>query len=318
MAVANEFDALWNDALNKYSEETGSDLLRSRYAQLFDECDSVDTVLEALEEKMENFKKFRADDSKWATLRNKLKPVVQFLLLFNDAVAEVASSSTPGGKSIFVAFGVLLTATQGVSERYDALMKLFEKLESFLSRLEIRLEGASSLGHLSKTIAVNILVHLLHVFALSTKLIETSRIKQYMKTLFGNQGMKDALAHLDALTTFETQASVAETQKATAEILDELKDLKSSGRVDRGAISSIESKVAKLLNLQVDHNIKTWLSAPDPFTSHSSVVKTRHTGTGLWFLESDAFANWKTTSNSVFWIYGSPGSGKSVYVLDYR
>ncbi|KAJ7691821.1 ankyrin repeat-containing domain protein [Mycena rosella] len=312
MASANDFDALWTDALNKYSKKTGSDLLQSEYMQLFDDCDSVETVIKALEEEMKSFSKFRADDSKWATLRNKFKPVVHFLLLFNDAVAETASSHAPGGKSILVAFGVLLTATKGVSECYDALVELFEKLESFLGRLGIRLEAPSSLGPVSKTVAVKILAHLLHVFALSTKLIKKGRFAQYMKTLFGDQGMKDALMRLDELTMLETQAIVAETQvivtetqTTTAKILAGVEALYSS----RGGI---RSEVVKLHNLQVGRDIKTWLSAPDPSTSHNSVLKTRHEGTGSWFLESDAFANWKTTSNSVFWIYGSPGSGKSV------
>ncbi|KAJ7610328.1 hypothetical protein B0H17DRAFT_15699 [Mycena rosella] len=203
-------------------------------------------------------------------------------------------------------------ATQGVSERYEALVKLFEKLESFLGRLGIRLEVPSSLGSVSKTIAVKILAHLLYVFALSTKLIKQRRITHYVQTLFGNQSMQDALARLDELTMLETQASVAETQRATAKILAGVEALHSSGEIDRGVISSLKNKVVKLFNLQVDHNIKTWLSAPDPFTSHNTVLKTRHKGTGSWFLKRKAFANWKTTSNSVFWIYGSPGSGKSV------
>ncbi|KAJ7653501.1 hypothetical protein B0H17DRAFT_396493 [Mycena rosella] len=114
MVTPNEFDALWNDALQKYGSETGSDLLQSDYAQLFDDCDSVDTVVDALEQEMEAFKKFRSDDSKWATLRNKLKPVVHFVLLFNDATAEAAASHAPGGKSILVAFGVLLTVSVSV------------------------------------------------------------------------------------------------------------------------------------------------------------------------------------------------------------
>ncbi|KAJ7653496.1 hypothetical protein B0H17DRAFT_396420 [Mycena rosella] len=324
MATPNEFDALWNDALQKYGSETGSDLLQSDYAQLFDDCDSVDTVVDALEQEMEAFKKFRSDDSKWATLRNQLKPVVHFVLLFNDATAEAAASHIPGGKSILVAFGVLLTATQGVSERYDALVELFEKLGSFLSRLGIRLDVPSSLGPISKTIAVNILVHLLHVFALSTKLIKKKRITHYVQVLFGNQDMKDALSRLDKLTTLETQTIVAETrtvvaetQITAAEILVGVKALESSGQLDRVAISSLESKVVKLLDLQVVHDIKNWLSAPDPSTSHDNVLKTRHRGTGSWFLESEAFANWKTSNNSVFWIYGSPGSGKSVLWCDF-
>ncbi|KAJ7653500.1 hypothetical protein B0H17DRAFT_396461 [Mycena rosella] len=138
--------------------------------------------------------------------------------------------------------------------------------------------------------------------------------------------MKDALSRLDKLTTLETQTIVAETrtvvaetqtvvaetQITAAEILVGVKALESSGQFDRVAISSLESKVVKLLDMQVVRDIKSWLSAPDPSTSHSNVLKTRHRGTGSWFLEGKTFADWKTSNNSVFWIYGSPGSGKSV------
>ncbi|KAJ7201096.1 ankyrin repeat-containing domain protein [Mycena pura] len=62
----------------------------------------------------------------------------------------------------------------------------------------------------------------------------------------------------------------------------------------------------------VDNNIKTWLSAPDPSISHNKLLDMRRKKPSSWLLQHYEFINWKTGDNSVFWIYGSPGSGKSV------
>jgi NACHT domain len=58
--------------------------------------------------------------------------------------------------------------------------------------------------------------------------------------------------------------------------------------------------------------LRQWLSAPDPFLKHQQVLKDHLAGTGLWFLEGEQYANWKTDDRSFLWLYGIPGSGKSV------
>ncbi|KAF9729867.1 hypothetical protein PMIN01_11800, partial [Paraphaeosphaeria minitans] len=40
--------------------------------------------------------------------------------------------------------------------------------------------------------------------------------------------------------------------------------------------------------------IRAWLSAPDPSTNYQKALKQRQDDTGLWFLESDQYAKWKT------------------------
>ena len=55
-----------------------------------------------------------------------------------------------------------------------------------------------------------------------------------------------------------------------------------------------------------------WLSAPDPYLNYRKALKQRQACTGLWFLESEQYAKWKTDTASFLWLYGIPGCGKTV------
>ena len=55
-----------------------------------------------------------------------------------------------------------------------------------------------------------------------------------------------------------------------------------------------------------------WLAAPDPSTNYNRALRDRNPKTGLWFIESSAFAEWKTTPGSLIWLYGIPGCGKTI------
>jgi flagellin-specific chaperone FliS len=57
--------------------------------------------------------------------------------------------------------------------------------------------------------------------------------------------------------------------------------------------------------------IYDWLSAPDPSSNYKKALDDRHTGTGIWFVTSKEFVDWKNNCNSFLWLYGIPGSGKS-------
>lgn len=54
------------------------------------------------------------------------------------------------------------------------------------------------------------------------------------------------------------------------------------------------------------------LSAPDPSTNYLKALKQRQPGTGIWFLESEQYAKWKTGLISSIWLHGIPGCGKTV------
>lgn len=59
-------------------------------------------------------------------------------------------------------------------------------------------------------------------------------------------------------------------------------------------------------------NIERWLSPVDPFTNISNARKSRHLGTGTWFLDGHDFHQWKVGSRRHLWLYGMPGCGKTI------
>jgi hypothetical protein len=58
--------------------------------------------------------------------------------------------------------------------------------------------------------------------------------------------------------------------------------------------------------------IHQWLSAPDPSVNYQKALKQRQHDTGLWFLEGEQYASWKTDAASSLWLYGIPGCGKTI------
>ncbi|KAF8347274.1 vegetative incompatibility protein HET-E-1 [Amanita rubescens] len=62
-------------------------------------------------------------------------------------------------------------------------------------------------------------------------------------------------------------------------------------------------------------NIRTyreWLAPCDPSTNHHSATEKHHAGTGTWLLENKMYMNWKKDPNSIMWIHGISGAGKTV------
>ena len=58
--------------------------------------------------------------------------------------------------------------------------------------------------------------------------------------------------------------------------------------------------------------ISRWLPAPDPSVNLAAARDKRQQDTGTWLLASPVFLQWKVTDNSFLWLYGKPGSGKTI------
>ncbi|KAK2756076.1 hypothetical protein FQN54_005483 [Arachnomyces sp. PD_36] len=63
---------------------------------------------------------------------------------------------------------------------------------------------------------------------------------------------------------------------------------------------------------QKRHHLYTWLAAPDHSANHATNRKKHHSKTGTWLLMSNKYDRWLHDPKSFLWIYGIPGSGKSV------
>lgn len=65
-------------------------------------------------------------------------------------------------------------------------------------------------------------------------------------------------------------------------------------------------------NTRKSISIQRWLHAPDPSTNYQIALNQRLPGTGLWFLESKQYASWKRKYESIMWLHGLAGCGKTV------
>ena len=63
---------------------------------------------------------------------------------------------------------------------------------------------------------------------------------------------------------------------------------------------------------QVSSDLRNWLKAPDAFDDHNVALAKKHPGTGVWLVKSDKFWKWMAEGNSMMWLNGFAGSGKSV------
>lgn len=80
----------------------------------------------------------------------------------------------------------------------------------------------------------------------------------------------------------------------------------------RVATQDTNNTIKQLGFEQRREKVERWLSPPDPSTNYNQALQQRHEGSGLWFLERDAFAEWKKRQNSFLWLYGIPGCGKTI------
>ncbi|KAH7007957.1 uncharacterized protein B0I36DRAFT_378693 [Microdochium trichocladiopsis] len=72
-----------------------------------------------------------------------------------------------------------------------------------------------------------------------------------------------------------------------------------------------------LLLVTMEHNdrlaqLDRWLRPPDPSTNFNHARKQWHEGSGLWFLNSAAFNEWKHGSHRHLWLHGLAGCDKTV------
>ncbi|KAI0035559.1 hypothetical protein K488DRAFT_68355 [Vararia minispora EC-137] len=322
-------ESLWKDAFESYEKTVGHEFPKGDLADKLCACTTPDGIYAVLESKEGEFKAFRA---KGQRIRNFLAPIVHVVQLFTDTGAEAATSAgVPGGKAIFVAFGVLLTlpiriiqAAKGVSAVYDGLETLMVKLGSFLDRLQIHLDAPTLRSADGLTsVLVRILAQLLHVLALATKYLEGSvsdnrlvrsikariprRIRHYMGNFMGERDVADALEYLDRLTGDELAMTLAEARRAALEARTRAEAARLAAENAARGAQRVETEVKAVQQIQLDNRITEWLSAPDPFFNHNRLRNIRHSRQTAEWVFDDKFNDWKCSANDVFWVHECAG-----------
>ena len=130
----------------------------------------------------------------------------------------------------------LIQTAKDVIASHDALIVIFEQIESFFRRLEEHAEVPMT--EAMKDIMVKIMVEVLDIFAIMTKEIKQGRasesitdytfpvadqdserhLKKFFKKLIGKKGIEDALSKLDRLTREEVDMMIVQILKVTHHI----------------------------------------------------------------------------------------------------
>ncbi|KAH9016032.1 hypothetical protein EDB85DRAFT_1828171, partial [Lactarius pseudohatsudake] len=213
-------------------------------------------------------------------------------------------------------------AAKDVAASQDALIDIFERIESFFRRLEEYSEVPTT--DAMKDIIVKIMVEVLGIFGVVTKEMKQGRTKRYLKKLIGRRDVEDALVRLDRLTQQEVQMAIVQVLKISHHVKDGVEDV--GDKVDlaikgtfntRQTISTrkgVRGSLAPLLLLTETENVagsrirkdhRAWLSPPDPSTNQNIACTTQHEGTATWFFRGSIFTEWKSkATTSLLWVHG--------------
>ncbi|KAF8217786.1 hypothetical protein K438DRAFT_1795640 [Mycena galopus ATCC 62051] len=217
---SNSIPNIWIDALSKYKEETGIDLEKEQAGNYrgLAECNSPEDALQLIAG-LDAF-----DNARVTRTRLALSNVFRFVLVFNDAIGELAASlQVPGGKTIFVVFGILLRTAQNMQDRLSALGELLFKFEQFFLRFDLRRGINYPLR--DQEVLTRICAQFLHVLALVQKIIRRhtfpgvrgrlqrilSNASHFREALLDNEDIKSEMRRLDELTHLELQMTATQT-----------------------------------------------------------------------------------------------------------
>ncbi|KAH9165573.1 hypothetical protein EDB89DRAFT_292735 [Lactarius sanguifluus] len=289
---SSNFQSVFNAALKAYEKKTKKDLLAHPLAAQLQACNSPADILLVLQDKVKELDQSRSADER---LSRWLNPTIEVLYTFSAILGEGVGLVFSPAKVIFASAGVLLLAAKDVGAGQDALIDLFERIENFFKRLEsytsVRPTDAMT------DMIIKIMIEVLNIFAIATKEMRQSRAKKYLKMLIGKKEMEDALRRLDKLTQEEARMAAAETLRLS--------------HIITNVVQRLASSVDDMKWNESRKSLREWVFPPDPSTNHNIACDLHHGGTAQWFFQGNMFGEWKSTG-SLLWIYGKPGSGKTI------
>ncbi|KIK71658.1 hypothetical protein GYMLUDRAFT_977718, partial [Collybiopsis luxurians FD-317 M1] len=307
--ATEELRKLWQDAIKKFQQSNQADV--PQWNSSFQEmatCSSAEDICRVLEN---NFlsKIQDARGERWMTFReNCLKPAVNILLKLTDSLGELAGATpiVPGGKSIFVAFGVLLKATMGVSLWFDELKDFFGDFSHFLEQIWRVLPFYNEMGAAYQNIASAILVLTIGVISAAMKEVMKGKIrlrfKLYWEALKGSDEITKARERINKLmdqasnmTIVTTAEKVIQTHQTVLQILQ-----KQENEMDK-----------HFLNLQLEERLDKKLNPVKAAYINSDKVCLEGTRVHILDQISDWVLSPSNDSSHMFLLCGPAGTGKS-------
>ena len=191
-------------------------------------------------------------------------------------------------------------------ERLECLSEIFQSLEKTLLDRQVQTEEQSFI----KSIYVSI--H--HCDELIYELQE--ECQKFHKTSSDGFAAKIKVAGRRVTYPFR-ESTLQKLNENIGEIRDNLSSaldilqLKDNRKTLDG-IAETKALLQLVRTLQISSIVRDWLKAPDATVDHNAACAKKHPGTGMWLVKSPIFSRWLTDQNSIIWLNGFAGSGKSV------
>jgi hypothetical protein len=328
-AKDSQFAVIWQEALDNYEATTKKNLRDPNLPKVT----SVDELITTLDNHAKDFKSYRQKNQTFfQVFATTLRPVE----LLGDLAAGGASIAFPPSSMIFGAVTYLITASKGVSAKYNAINDLFLSLKDFIVRLAVYTRETVS-NELQEKLA-QVLTTLLSIFALSTVAIKEGRLWAFGRNfnLGSDDRVKEAVDRLDKLTKSEDKLVGAETlteSKRTGRTVDVVAATVASTNLtiqEHGSVlRNVDRNVNEMLQFaqsmsgiraEINEETVNKLQAKLKLLLQPSVLaqdlydamnKKRVVGSGDWIREEWNFQAWMQKIKPVLWISGIPGAGKS-------
>jgi hypothetical protein len=309
--TSQDFNSLWEEALEEYIDSTGR--TPSEQELLKQQLKNPDDLRNQLETDHGKFTSFREKHGK---LTGRLKNAAKPLMALSDlASSAIGLSPFAPASTIFGAITFVVKAADGVSEAYDWIDQLFDKLRDFTVRLDVYCEGGTR-PHL-ETKLVQILACLLEILARSEKAIKIGRWKKYAAVLFlgKDEKIKASFEKLAKLVDDEQRLIVAITFAINQRMDTRIEEIGKAGNQTLEGVKRAEMGLDVIQKHQRDQlrdKILNWISSDNFSTRQSDFIGRREEGTGLWFLNTPEFETWVQGSKQTLFCPGMPGAGKTI------
>ncbi|KAI9438786.1 hypothetical protein H4582DRAFT_2076414 [Lactarius indigo] len=201
---------IFEKALKDYKKKTGTDLTTHPLAIELNGCDSPESILTVLERKANELNQSRSSDDR---LTKWLKPTVNILNALSAPLGEGAGLAFTPTKIIFSGIGIFLLAAKTTVTSRDALVELFDRIESFFRLLKAYTEDSPTQTVVG--VLVKIMAEVLSILAIATNGVKQKRTKTILKKLAGTNDIEDALQRFRKLEQGELLVMIAQVSRET-------------------------------------------------------------------------------------------------------
>ena len=194
----------------------------------------------------------------------------------------------------------------GITERLEGLVETFQSLEKALSSRTFQVDEQNLVRSMETSI-MNCaeLVHELQD--------ECQKLSKPSST-----GLKAAVKVAGRRVTYPFRQSTLQKIdedigeiRANVSLALHVLQLKDTQRV-QDDVTEMKALLELVKSNQMSSELLSWLSAPDATIDLNAACAKKYPGTGIWLIKSLEFSKWLTQENSILWLRGFAGSGKSV------